>query len=75
MPPFARNDRKMYCEFHPRVHIFLVTFEWAQEARMLQYTRLERRAKGKHSSLSGPIINYEEDKVFVNFNPGFIFSL
>jgi hypothetical protein len=34
---------------------------------VLQYTRLERQAKGKHSSLLGPIISYEEDKVFVNF--------
>jgi hypothetical protein len=75
MPPFAKNYRKMYCEFHPRVHIFLVTFEWAQEARMLQYTRFKRWAKDKHSSLLGPIVSYEEDKVFVNFSPGFVFSL
>jgi hypothetical protein len=52
-----------FCEIQPWVHIFFVTYQWAQEARVLQYTRLERQAKGKHSSLLGPIVSYEVDEV------------
>jgi hypothetical protein len=32
---------------------------------MLQYTRLERLARVKHSSLLGPFVSYEENKVLV----------
>ncbi len=65
--PFISYEKDKFSDFYPRVHIFIVTFEWAQEATVLQYTRLERRARDKHSSLLGPIVSYEEDKVFVNF--------
>jgi hypothetical protein len=69
MPPFARNDRKMYCEFHPRVHNFILTFEWAQEARVFQM-----HANDKHTRLFCPIVSYEENK-FCKFQACFIFSL
>ncbi len=43
--------------------IFFVTCEWVQQARVLQYTRLERLARDKHSSLLGPFVSYEENGV------------
>jgi hypothetical protein len=35
--------------------IFCTTYEWVQQASVLYYTNLERLAKDKHCSLSGPI--------------------
>jgi hypothetical protein len=43
---------------------FLVTYKWTLKARVLGHTRLERIAKGKHSSLLGIlIIHYKENLV------------
>jgi hypothetical protein len=39
---------------------FFTTYEWAQLARVLHYTRMERISRGKRSSLSGAFISYEE---------------
>jgi hypothetical protein len=39
-------------------------YEWAQQARVLCYNRLERFASNKHSSLLDPFVSYEENKVF-----------
>jgi hypothetical protein len=47
------------CEYGPT----FVTYEWAQKARVLQYTRLERLARDKHSILLGPFIGYIENVV------------
>ncbi len=35
-----------------------VNYEWAQEARVLNYTWLERLSRDKHSSLLGPFIKW-----------------
>ncbi len=43
-------------------------------ARMLNYTSLKRLVGDKHSSLFGPFINYEENKVF-RMQPKFILKL
>ncbi len=43
--------------------IFYVTYEWAQRARVLHYTRLKILAKDKNSSLFGPFISYIENEV------------
>jgi hypothetical protein len=40
--------------------ILFVTYEWTQLARVLHYTRLERLARGKHFSLLGLLVIYEE---------------
>jgi hypothetical protein len=40
--------------------IFSVTYEWAQETRMLHYIWLEGVAKDKDSSLLGRLVSYEE---------------
>jgi len=42
---------------------FFVTYEWAQYARVLHYTRLEELVRNKHSSLWVPFISYEENSV------------
>jgi hypothetical protein len=34
--------------------IFFMSDKWVKQARVLHYTRLERRARDKHSSLLGP---------------------
>jgi hypothetical protein len=44
-------------------YIFLLTCEWAQKTSVLLYTRLERLANKKHSSILCPFIGYEENKV------------
>jgi len=41
--------------------IFFATYEWAQWASVLHYTRLIMLAGDKYSSLLGPIICYEEN--------------
>ncbi len=43
--------------------IFFVTYEWAQQARVLQYTWPERVASEKHTKLLGPFISYKENRV------------
>ncbi len=43
--------------------IFFATLELAQKDRALHYTRLERFARDKHSSILGLIISYEENEV------------
>ncbi len=40
-----------------------VTSKWAQKARMLDYTSVERLVRDKHSSLLGPFTSYEEKTV------------
>ncbi len=37
--------------------IFLVTYKWAQYARVLHYIKLERVAMDKHSSLLDPFVS------------------
>jgi len=41
---------------------------------VVQYTRLDKLAKDKHSSLLNPFVNYEENYVFVSMIPGTNFS-
>jgi len=43
--------------------IFFVTFYWAQKARVVYYTRLERLVRDKHSSLVGPLISFKRNEV------------
>jgi hypothetical protein len=43
--------------------IFFLTYERNQKDRALDYTRSERLASDKHSSLLGPFVTYEENKV------------
>ncbi len=43
--------------------IFFITFKWAQKARVLHYTRLERLVKEKCSTLLKQFIIYKENKV------------
>jgi len=38
-----------------------VNYEWAQEARVLNYTWLERLDRDKYSSLLGPFVSSEEN--------------
>jgi hypothetical protein len=45
-------------------YMFFITYKWAQWARVLHYTRLERFATDKRSSLLGPPVSYEESEVF-----------
>ncbi len=40
---------------------FLVIYEWAQQARMLDYTGSEKLASDKHSSLLGACISIKEN--------------
>jgi hypothetical protein len=59
--------------------IFLVTCEWALQARALHYTKQEWLAKDKHSILLGTFVSYKE-KVFwrpiqLPFSQHFIFLL
>jgi hypothetical protein len=43
--------------------IFFVAYEWAQQARVLVHTRLERLACDKNSSLLGKFMSYKENEV------------
>jgi hypothetical protein len=43
--------------------IFLVTYEWAKQARVLHCSGLESLVRDKHSSLLDPFISYEENEV------------
>jgi hypothetical protein len=38
-------------------------YEWAQSARVLHYSRLERLAKEKPFSLLGPFVSYEKNEL------------
>ncbi len=40
-----------------------LTYEWAEEARLLHHTWLKRLAGDKHSSLFGHFISHEENQV------------
>ncbi len=44
---------------------FLDTSEGVKKARVLHYTRMERLAKDKSSSLLDPLISYEENLTWV----------
>jgi hypothetical protein len=48
---------------HSQHFIFFVTYVCAQEARVLHYTRLERPANDKRSSLLGLFISNEDKEV------------
>ncbi len=39
---------------------FFIAHKWAQQAKVLHYTKPERLAKEKHSSLFDPFLSYEE---------------
>ncbi len=43
--------------------IFFITYEWAQQARALDYTMPERLANDKHSSLFGTLESYKENEL------------
>jgi hypothetical protein len=45
------------------IHLFFVTYEWAQQARVLHFTRLERLVRDKYSISLGPFLSYEENEV------------
>jgi hypothetical protein len=47
-----------------KINYFLLTYEWAKEARVLHYIGLKGLARNKHSSLLVPFVNYEENEVF-----------
>jgi len=42
--------------------IFFLTDEWAQKARVLHYTKLERVSRDKDSCLLSPFARYEENE-------------
>jgi len=44
--------------------LFFVTYEWDQKVTFLHYYRLKRLAIGKHSSLLGSFVSYDENQVF-----------
>jgi hypothetical protein len=41
---------------------FFIIYEWAQWARMFDYTRLERFVSVKQSSFMAPLISYKENE-------------
>ncbi len=43
--------------------ILFLTYKWAQQARVLHRTRMERVDGNKHSSSFGPFVSYEENEV------------
>ncbi len=43
--------------------ILIMTYEWAQEARMFHYYKLDRLARDKHSRVLGPLISFKENEV------------
>jgi hypothetical protein len=40
-----------------------LTYEWAEEARVLHYTWLKRNAMEKHSSFFGQLESHKENEV------------
>ncbi len=44
-------------------YIFFITYDWAKQAKELDYTSLERLANDKHSNLLAPFRSYEENEV------------
>jgi hypothetical protein len=58
-----------HCEYKPIFGMqdtsFFITCEWAQRARLLQYTRLEMHARDKRFSLLSPFTSYEENEVML----------
>jgi hypothetical protein len=53
-----------FCSQH---FIFFVSYEWAQEESVLYYTKLERVARDKHSSLLGQFVSCEEKSAQILF--------
>jgi hypothetical protein len=53
--------------------IFFITYKWAQEARVLHSTCLEKLSRAKHSNLLGPFVSCEGNEVFENKAPEVIF--
>jgi hypothetical protein len=65
--------RKALCWFrflgpYSQHFIFSLTYEWAQQARALNYTWLKGFPVKKHSSLFGTFVSYEK-RSFVNKAP------
>jgi len=50
--------------------IFFQTYQWAQQAGSLHYTRLARLARSKHSNLLGPFVSYNVNEVLQKKTPG-----
>jgi hypothetical protein len=59
-PPLYRHQGPYSKHF-----ISFVTYKWAQSARVLFNTKLERFDKDKYSSLGDPFISYEENEVLL----------
>jgi hypothetical protein len=55
--------------------IFLVTYKWAQQARVLYYTGLETLARKKLTSLLDPFISYEGSLKICEYSPGALVKL
>ncbi len=56
------------CEFDPRdvfhnTSFSFIFYEWAQQAKVLLYTWLERLVRVEHSNLKGQFVSYGENKV------------
>jgi hypothetical protein len=66
--PFVSNEENKVLWKRPQwlylqSLFFFITCKWAQSARVLHYTRLEKLARDKHSSLVDPFVSNEENKV------------
>ncbi len=62
-PFFKKQINEMALGPYSQHFMLFVTYEWAQKARELHYTRLEELAKVKHSSFMGPFLRNEENEV------------
>jgi hypothetical protein len=49
--------------------IFSMAYEWAQQDRVLQYSRQESLAREKHTSFLGPFLIFEEKRWVMNTSP------
>jgi hypothetical protein len=57
--PFLKHKMNMLLGPYSQHFIFFVTYEWAEQARVLYCTKLEGLARDKHSSKLGPFVGYE----------------
>ncbi len=65
--PFVNYDENellwiWYLRLYSKHFTFFVTHKWAQKARLLHYTRPERLAMDKHSSLFSPFVRYDKNE-------------
>jgi hypothetical protein len=59
---FAETETKP--RLGPYSHfIYFVANEWASQGRVFHYNRMESLTMAKHSNLSDPFANYEENEV------------